>query len=441
MAVSGSIQEMKAHVDKIRLIDTHEHLPQEKDRVNRDVDVLSEFYLHYASSDLISAGMKEEDLHMIKEVSHPIEKRWKVLEPWWEKIRNTGYSRAIEIAARDLYGVDGINADSYKILSERMMEKNKEGLYRWVLKEKAGIDISILDSLTDAPVVDRELFAPVLRVGELVAPRDRNELEILAKSHGEVIHNFSDYVSLVRTRFDELAGKVVAIKIALAYRRPIFFDKWTFSEAEEAFNKMFKVRMFARYLIDPEGKNSKMVPETPGVEALQPMQDYLVHVAIQEAEKRGLPIQIHTGLHEGNENIVSNSNPELLVNLFMEYRDAKFDIFHGSWPYCGQLGALAKNFQNVYIDMCWMHIISPNKSRSQLHEWLDEVPVNKILGFGGDYLFVEGAYGHAVIARDNVARVLSRKVDEGDYSMEQAKKYASWILRENALKLFFPKGL
>jgi hypothetical protein len=88
-----------------------------------------------------------------------------------------------------------------------------------------------------------------------------------------------------------------------------------------------------------------------------------------------------------------------------------------------------------------MHIISPSRSRRALSDWLDEVPANKIMGFGGDYLFVEGSYGHSVIARENVAKVLASKVDEGVYSMEQAKKYASWILRENPMRLFFPKGL
>ena len=166
------------------------------------------------------------------------------------------------------------------------------------------------------------------------------------------------------------------------------------------------------------------------------MQDYLVHVAIQEAERRGLPIQIHTGLHEGNENILTNSDPMHLVNLFMEYHDAKFDIFHGSWPYCGTLGALAKNYPNVYVDMSWLHIISPSRARTALSDWLDEVPASKILGFGGDYLMVEGSYGHSVIARDNIARVLAEKVDTGVYTVEEAKKYASWMLKENPKRLF-----
>ncbi|MBN2334318.1 amidohydrolase family protein [Candidatus Bathyarchaeota archaeon] len=432
----STYDEIKRHVDSIRIIDTHEHLPPESDRVGRDVDALSELFLHYTSSDLVSAGMIEEDILTIRDTSIPLKTRWSLFEPWWEKIRNTGYSRCVETAARGLYGVDGIGSGTYVELSKRMKERNRKGLYRWALKERAGIDISVLDSLTGSFDVDTEFFAPVLRVGEFANVRDRQELETYTRQHGGLVHSFGDYVSLVRHRFTQLEGKIVGIKIALAYRRQLFFEKRSFSEAEEAFNELYKTRSFYRVVLDPARNHCRTVPENPGFEALKPMQDYLVHVALGEAERRGLPIQIHTGLHEGNENIVSNSNPEHLVNLFMEYSDARFDIFHGGWPYSRQLGALAKNFPNVYVDMSWMHIISPAAARRALSEWLDEVPASKILGFGGDYLAVEGVYGHSVIARENVARVLAQKVDDGDYSLEQAEKYAAWILRENAGRLF-----
>jgi hypothetical protein len=436
MVESNHYQEIKEYVDGIRLVDTHEHLVQEPERLKQEVDVLATFFSHYASSDLRSAGMPEEDLVKIRDSSVPLDKRWEFFEPWWEKIRNTGYARVLEIAARDLYGVEGISADTYGQLSENMKMKNKEWLYHWVLKDRSGIDVSIND--TDVVDVDRTFFAPVKRFGDFLNVRDRTALESLGKKIGGPIHTFGKMVKALRSEFDRLSGKMVGVKIGLAYTRPIRFEKVSFSEAEKAFNDIFKA---GRFKVHETPEMWKMVPDFLGAEEYRTMQDYLVHVMIEEAERRRLPVQIHTGLQEGNENILSNSNPELLVNLFMEYKDARFDIFHGSWPYCGELGALAKNFPNVYIDMCWMHIISPSRSRTVLSDWLDEVPANKILGFGGDYLFVEGAYGHSVIARENIAKILASKVDDGIYSLEQAKKYASWLLRENAARLFFPEGL
>ena len=432
--ISKALQE---HVEGIKIIDTHEHLISEKQRVSHPVDILEELHLHYTSSDLLSAGMSEEELLYTRDKSIPLEERWAVFEPWWQCIRNTGYSRGIEIAVRDLYGVNGLNNDTYKTLQKRLQECNKPGLYRWVLKEKSGIEISVLDELSGCLDLDTDFFAPVLNVSEFVNISNVYQLETYANSLGGKVTCFSDFVNLLKTRFTFLESTIVGIKIALAYNRPLFFDIRSFAEAEESFNTLYQMSTLHRETV--KGGYSKMVLDSPGTEALTPMQDYLVHLAIREAMKRDMPIQIHTGLHEGNGNILTNSDPTQLTNLFHMYPDAKFDVFHGGWPYCGQLGALAKNFPNVYLDMSWMHIISPTRSRSALSEWLEEVPVNKILGFGGDYLAVEGSYGHSVIARDNIVKVLTEKVEDGDYSLEDAKRYATLMLRDNANKLFFKK--
>ena len=167
----------------------------------------------------------------------------------------------------------------------------------------------------------------------------------------------------------------------------------------------------------------------------------MVHKVIQFAGEIGLPVQIHTGLQEGNENIITNSNPTLLVSLFREYKKVKFDIFHGSYPYVGELAALAKNFPNVYVDMCWLHIVSPYKAREALSEWLDTVPSNKIFGFGGDYRFVEGVYGHSIIARENIAKVLADKVEEVVLTERRAVKIVEKLLKQNAENLFFKRTI
>jgi len=430
-----SYSTIRKHVEKIKVLDTHEHLPPEKERVAEEVDVLATFFQYYASADLISAGMPEEEFLKIWDTSRSIGDRWTIFEPWWEKIRNTGYARALEASARGLYGVEGISEDTYVTLSKRMKERNRMGLYAWVLREMSGIDVSILD--TGLYDVDRSLFAPVLNFNDVLSITDRSAVETVGTSLGGRIHTLRDLCNAVMARYDQLQGKVVAVKIPTAYNRPLFFEKTRFSDAEEAFNKIFTMRLFKRVEVPPKG--DKRVPADVGAEELLPLQNYLVHLIVQEAERRRLPVQIHTGLQEGNENIVTHSKPTHLVNLFMEYKDARFDVFHGGWPYSSELGALAKNFSNVYIDMCWMHIISDSRARSALSEWLDEVPANKIMGFGGDYAFIDGVYGHMMIARENISLVLASKVDEGAFSLEDAKKYALWLLRDNPMRLFFPK--
>jgi len=433
--MSELYQIIKKAVDQVRIIDTHEHLIQETQRTAGKPDLFQTFFSHYASSDLVSSGMSLEELEEVRDSKLPLEKRWEIVNPFWERIQYTGYGRAIDIAARDLYGVDGITADTYREFASRMEEANRPGLYQWILKEKSGIDVSILDQPSSAPValeeVDRTFFASVARFDDLVMARERRDFETLGKRCGKPIHSFSDLIQVLELEFENASKMIVGVKIGLAYLRNIRFDKVSQSEAEEVFVQVYNQELFRSDPIQMPQPAGLSLGET------KPLQDFMVHKIIQLAEAKRLPIQIHTGLQEGNENIITNSNPTLLTNLFREYNEVRFDVFHGSYPYTGELAALAKNFQNVYIDMCWHHIISPYGARQALAEWLDTVPWNKIFGFGGDYIFAEGVYGHSVIARENIARVLTEKVKEGIFSEEKAIYLAQKLLRDNAYEFFF----
>lgn len=436
---SDSCQEVKRAVDEVSLIDSHEHLFQEHDRITRQMDVLTTFFRQYTSSDLVSSGMQVEDLQTILNPAVPLEERWKTFAPFWENIQHTGYARAIRIAARDLYGADEISDQTYLQLSRKIQEANQKGLHRWVLHDKARIDKCILDPIDDLgrPVrtvdVDRELFAPVMQFDDFTMVNTIPSLRSLSKRLGVQIHSLSDLVKALDLQFEQVASSIVGVKIALAYFRTIEFEKTGEAEAEKAFNAIFN-----RQPLDwtPDSIVGSVLSYGPSLEEAKPLQDFMIHRVVQLAEKHRLPLQIHTGLLEGVGNVITNSNPVSLINLFIEYRDVKFDIFHGGYPYTGELATLAKNFQNVFIDMCWLHVISPARARSALREWLETVPANKIIGFGGDYLFVEGAYGHSVMARENIARVLSEMVEDGSMKIKEAKTLAVKLQRQNALDLF-----
>jgi hypothetical protein len=86
--------------------------------------------------------------------------------------------------------------------------------------------------------------------------------------------------------------------------------------------------------------------------------------------------------------------------------------------------------------MCWAHIISPTASINALAEWVDTVPLNKICAFGGDYCFIDGVYGHQLMARRNVSESLARKVDEGVFDVETAQHTAGMLFVDNPRALF-----
>jgi predicted TIM-barrel fold metal-dependent hydrolase len=408
---------IKEEIYKIPIVDTHEHLMSEEERNSRPIDIFY-FFAHYASSDLVSAGMPQATLDKIRNPSIPLEERWRDFAPYWEYIRNTAYAKALIIAIRDLFGIEDINEETYQAISAKLKESQRKGWYRYVLRERANIAISL--QYVGTMDVDRELFLPVAYYDHFITARSKWDINSLERSYNISIHSLDDFLRALDIAFErDVKAGAVGIKSGLAYSRILRYDKVSKSEAEALFNRIFS-----------------HLGEGLSWEEAKPLQDFIMHQVIKRAISYNLPITIHTGLQEGNGNIITNANPVHLVNLFLEYKEAKFDIFHGGYPYTSELTTLAKNFQNVYIDMCWLHIISPNVSRRALHEWLETVPQNKIMGFGGDYIFVEGAYAHSRIARENIARVLIEKVEEGYLNEEEAIKIAYRLLRDNPKELF-----
>ena len=65
------------------------------------------------------------------------------------------------------------------------------------------------------------------------------------------------------------------------------------------------------------------------------------------------------------------------------------------------------------------------------------MPANKILAFGGDYTIpVEKIYGHLVMARENIARVLACRISEKQLSEEQALNLAHKWFWDNPRQLY-----
>lgn len=424
---------MNLDIFEIPIIDTHEHLVDESYRAHVEKDVLSLFLRHYLPTDLMNAGLTEKKIQEMRDPSVKIEKRWKDLEPFWLQVNNTAYAQALKIAVRDLYKIEQINQNTIAEIANRVEEASKPGLYSHVF-QKAGIkwamvhdldDIYNPNALYDTPIPrpsdPPELFRKVLNGSALIYIRNKTQIMYLQDLLQEgPIHTLLDWIGVIENVVAQNAG-IVAVKLYHAYFLSLAEKRPTYSEAENVFNQLIA----ANY---PEESLSHAV--------CQPLVDYLTHVLIQEAVKHNIPIQIHTGLLNGSFNNLQNANPMHLIPLLMEYREARFVLFHGSYPWIREYIALGKMYPNVWLDLCWIWVISPQAGRLLLNEIIETIPRNKATAFGGDYIFVEGSYGHSVMARQNIERVLKDKVAEGWFGVEEARQYAKAILYDNALALY-----
>lgn len=415
---SDLYRRIRAELDRIQILDTHEHLhfPHQLAEMKRiDFGLL---FSHYTNSDLISVGMPEKDMAEIAKMDSKLSpgEKWRLVKPWYEKSWNTAYCEAIRIAMRDLYGIEDLAEDTVEPLSRKMNAVNRDTWTREVFN-RAGIDIALEQNLWTDLVYPRRRY-PDIFLYDMADPFSNLDVDGLSKDSGMEVGSLADYLKLIDFYFDRFADEATAYKISRAYSRTIFFADVDQSDAE---------RVFGEYL---KAKSRSAVKDIHAAE------DFIIHYCIRKAGEHDLPVKIHTGIQDGNCNDVTRSRAGLLVNLFMKYPNVRFDIYHISWPYADEFMAIAKQFPNVWVDFCWMWIINPPAARRYLSEMLETVPVGKIHGFGGDFFFVEGSYGHCMIAKREIARVLAAKVEEGRFTEEYAVSVARRILRDNALEHF-----
>ena len=352
---------------QMTIFDTHEHLWHEDVRLKKKVDFFL-LFSHYTSDDLISAGMSPQLVAGLQDPGVPLEKRWKDFAPYWPYTRTTGYGRCMLIAARDLFGIEDINEKTYLSLSERISAANRPGWFETVLKEKARIELSVLDDLTtmrgEPLKPNPKFFKIVTRFDYMVTARERADLEHIEKVTGVAIGSLTDLEKALEKAVQKGVSQGLAgIKTGIAYERTLHFEKVSQPDAERAFEKRF-------------GSASSRTSDTASEKLLE---DYLMHKVVQQAAEHRLPMQIHTGLQAGNQNHVSWTNPSHLSGLLNQYPRVRFDLFHGGYPYGSEFASIAKNLPNVYPDLCWLHIIAPGVAKRALHELIETVPANKIL--------------------------------------------------------------
>ena len=295
-------EDVKNSINEIKIFDTHEHIMYESERRIKKIDCFI-FYCPYLSADLVSAGLRLKELEKLQSPNIDLETKWGIFSPYWKLIKNTTYSKVITIAAKDIYGVESINLNSIKKISEKINEFKRVEYYRDILREKSRIEY-ILNDLDGVDILgikkrdpDKDYFLPVMRVDHILELNSIEKLTKLEEENNININSFSNFINLIDEIFKKRNGKVYALKIAAAYTRNIFFEDVSYNDAEKSFLKILKLNNYDSF------------KDTISLSEIKPFQDYIYHYCIRKATKYGLPIQIHTGLLGGNANDIRNSIP------------------------------------------------------------------------------------------------------------------------------------
>ncbi|MFB3880774.1 MAG: amidohydrolase family protein [Armatimonadota bacterium] len=407
MKLSSLESRLFAELEQIPVIDAHEHLPPESERVAAPVDVLT-LFSHYTQGDLRVAGMSEAAVAETQKAALPLDYRWGVFAPYWEQIRHSCYARAALIAVRRFYGEDDINGSTYLRISERMAAANTPGIYQRVL----GDACNIRTALTQCERTD--LGTPLLTP---VMPLLPNLW-------------FSDSWAGIESQFRQ-SGAVASLDDVIAANRAYILRV----KSEGAVG--------LKVVAGPYGEPSRAGAHdclerlrTGSADHLPPinaLRTFLVDEMIRFAGEQDLVVCVHTGYWGDFREL----DPLHMIPMLQRHPSVRFDFYHLGYPWVGESIMLGKGFPNVWLNFCWTHIISQRFAMDALDEVIEMVPMNKVIGFGGDYnLPVEKVYGHITMAREDIARVLAPRIERGLLSEEGGIALARKWLWENPKELY-----
>ncbi|KUM26648.1 hypothetical protein AU467_20120 [Mesorhizobium loti] len=416
-------------VEQTPFIDTHEHLIEESRRLSGTLDARwfpcndwSYLFGTYVVDDLAVAGMPAAEVQSFLKPDLSSEEKYRLIAPYWDRVRHTGYAQALRHTFRGLYGEDDLTAESLPRIAERYREAVRPGFYADILR-RAYIEQCQVSSPqrifmeTEQPA----LLTQDLNITNFCQCSAADFARVKAETGREAV-TLEEWLDIVDFYFSTYARRAVAVKCYIAYSRSLNFAPVAKTNA-------------ARLFLHHVGESGLPL----GSGDLQVLQDFLFRYCVAKAGEFGLPVKLHTGYLAGH-GIMQlarvRDNASDLCRLLQDFPDTRFVLMHIGYPYEKEFIALAKHYPNAAIDMCWAWIINPAASVRFLKEFLLSVPSSKIFTFGGDYYAVEPVYGHACIARRGISQALSELVAEGWIASEEAPNMIQTIMRGNALRFF-----
>ncbi len=320
--------------------------------------------------------------------------------------------------------------------AKRRARREKADAYpAWVL-DQAGIDTALIntDRLGAGQAPPRFRWVPM--ADELLFPvQDQRPgfRQILTESGlSAPPATLGPYLSqvLIPTLERWKKGGAVAIKLAVAYRRPLDFA--AASEADAA-------RAYAGVMAG--GSVTAIEHKT--------LQDYLFRRLCAEAGRTGLLVHIHTGVGADPYFNISGSRPSLLEPALNDpaLRQTRFVLVHGGWPFDRETGVLLIK-PNVYADFSAQTFLRSTHGLAEtLRGWLEWYPEKvlfgtdayseELMGVGAPLAgWEEKTWLAARSSREALTIALTQMMREGLITRAQAVEEARLVLRGNAERLY-----
>ena len=427
--------ELEAALADLPLLDVHTHLVGGRLGARGLHDSL---LYHMVISDLYAAGCPD-GARLTQFPAWPAEaeahERIRRALPFLPKIRNTSSAWGVRLILQDLYGwQEPITADNWRNLDARIRERAEDRAWHHAILDRLNIrrtgteiarrgngedDVRLQYALEwgfftrcqwgeyDTALYELERCwgcepgspAPI---GGGTRPATARQIKSLADVHAAVTH----YVDSIP--YGQILSTATHLSTDLQYQ-PVSDAAMEAALARRSNAGPAERDLYASYV------NELFLT------ALEQHAETIVFQFSLGTE----PLPFETG------NRLSQATLAQLGELMARHPRLRFQCFLASRHANQSLCTLARELPNFSLAGYWWHNFFPDTIRQVFVERLDMLPVNKQIGFFSDAYCVEWTYAKAILVRKQMAQVLAQKVEQGQYTFNEALDVARAVLFES----------
>ncbi len=423
----------------IPLLDAHTHMVDGKLGARGLHEVL---LYHMAVSDLYAADCPS-GARLTQYPGWPTQEeaqaRIREALPFLKHVRNTSISWGVRLLLEDLYGwKEPLEPENWQVLDAMIRERAEDRAWQREIMRRANIQRFVTEYARRECGKDKDIlqyslewaFFTRCQWGEY-----DTALYELERCWGKTPQSPSPIGSGGRPSTDRTIRTLEDVHSALAhYVRNIPYDQ-ILSTATHISTDIDLSLVSEQEMVESLRRRSTAGPRERDVYASYINEAFLTALAehadqiVFQFSFGAEPLPFETGSRLSQRTIAQ------LAEIISRHPRIRFQCFLAN-RHCNQaLCTLCRELPNLSLAGYWWLNFFPSAMRQIMEERLDMLPTNKQVGFFSDAYCVDWTYAKAKMVRNQLAMVLAQKIQQGQYTRNDALEIAKAILYETPYEL------